>query len=64
MSQYMAVPSGLAACAPPRRMSSPVCWLSFPRIIDIPFETCLATLQRWQRAGQDGELPIGLSLLR
>src|SRR5437762_7604395 len=49
---------------PPGRMSSPVHWLSFPRIIDVPFETCLATLERWQHTGQDGELRIGQSLLR
>jgi len=45
-------------------MSSPACWLSFPRIIDVPFETCVATLESWQRTGQDGELHIGRSLLR
>ena len=39
-------------------------WLSFPRIIDLPFETCVATLESWQRTGQDGELHIGQSLLR
>ena len=40
-------------------------WLSFPRLIDVPFETCVATLQNWQqRAGHDGELHIGPSLLR
>jgi len=49
---------------PAGRMSSPVYWLSFPRIIDVPFETCVATLESWQRAGQDGELRIGQSLLR
>jgi hypothetical protein len=64
MSQYVAVHSGLAGHAPPRRMSSPACWLSFPRIIDVPFETCMATLESWQRAGHDGELHIGPSLLR
>jgi hypothetical protein len=49
---------------PPGRMSSPVYWLSFQRIIDVPFETCLATLESWQHTGQDGELRIGQSLLR
>ena len=40
-------------------------WLSFPRLIDLPFETCVATLENWQqRTGQDGELHIGPSLLR
>ena len=40
-------------------------WLSFPRVIDVPFETCVAMLESWQqRTGQDGELHIGQSLLR
>lgn len=38
--------------------------LSFRRIIDIPFETCLAALENWQRAEQDRELRPGQSLLR
>jgi len=64
MAQHMAGHSGLAGQAPPRRMSSPVCWLSFPRIIDVPFEACMATLESWQRTGRDGELRIGQSVLR
>jgi hypothetical protein len=40
-------------------------WLSFPRIIDLPFEICVATLESWQQhTGQDGDLHIGQSLLR
>ena len=39
-------------------------WLSFLRIIDIPFETCVAALENWQRTEQDSELRIGPSLLR
>jgi hypothetical protein len=38
--------------------------LSFRRIIDIPFETCVTALENWQRTEQDGELRIGQSLLR
>ena len=49
---------------PPGRMSPPVYWMSFPRIIDVPFETCVATLESWQRTGHDGELRIGQSVLR
>jgi hypothetical protein len=42
-----------------------VLWLSFPRVIDVPFEICVATLESWQqRTGRDGELRIGQSLLR
>jgi hypothetical protein len=60
MSTIMGVHGGLAGQAPPGRMS----WLSFPRIVDVPFEICVATLESWQRAGQGGELPIGQSVLR
>jgi hypothetical protein len=45
-------------------MRPAVSWLSFPRIIDVPFETCMAVLESWQRTGQDSELHIGRSLLR
>jgi hypothetical protein len=41
-----------------------VSWLSFPRIIDIPFNICVAALEGWQRTGQRGELQLGHSLLR
>jgi hypothetical protein len=48
-------------------MSGPICsavsWLSFPRIIDIPFKICVAALENWPRTGQRGELRIGQSLL-
>jgi hypothetical protein len=39
-------------------------WLSFRRIADVPFETCVATLDSWQRTGHGGELRVGNSLLR
>ena len=39
-------------------------WLSFRRIVDIPFETCVAALESWPRTGQDGELHLGHSLVR
>jgi hypothetical protein len=49
-------------------MSAGMCpaqgWLSFRRIVDIPFETCLAALQKWQRTQHDGELYIGHNGLR
>jgi hypothetical protein len=38
--------------------------LSFLRTIDIPFETWVAALEKWQRTERDGELRIGHSLLR
>lgn len=43
---------------------SALAWLSFRRIVDIPFETCVTTLENWQRTEQDGELHIGHSLVR
>jgi hypothetical protein len=39
-------------------------WLSFRRIADVPFETCVATLDSWQRTGHAGELRARPSLLR
>jgi hypothetical protein len=38
--------------------------LSFRRIVDIPFDACLAALESWQRTGQDGELHPGQGLWR
>jgi hypothetical protein len=43
---------------------SPRGWLSFERIVDIPFERCVAALKSWQRTAHDGDLRIGRSLLR
>jgi hypothetical protein len=37
--------------------------LAFRRIMDVPFETCVAALDRWQRTGHC-ELRVGESLLR
>jgi len=37
--------------------------VSFRRIVDIPYQTCLAALGSWQ-AEQHGELPVGQSMLR
>jgi len=39
-------------------------WVPFRRIIDIPFESCVAALESWQLTGADGELHVGHSLLR
>ena len=38
-------------------------WLTFQRIVDIPFGTCVAALEGWQLTGQDGGHRTGLSLL-
>jgi hypothetical protein len=37
---------------------------SFRRIADVPFETCVAALDSWQRTEQGGELRFGDLLLR
>ena len=37
--------------------------LSFRRIVDVPFETCLAALDSRQRTGHGGELRSGRSQL-
>jgi hypothetical protein len=39
-------------------------WLTFRRIVDVPFETCVAALDSWQRTAQGGEVRVGQSLLR
>jgi len=44
-------------------VGSAVTWLSFPRIINIPFQMCVAALESWQGTGHGGELHIGQSLL-
>ena len=49
---------------PPGPTGSPLSWLSFPRIIDVPFEICVAVMESWQRAGRNGELRFGQTLLR
>jgi hypothetical protein len=37
---------------------------SFRRIVDVPFEACVATLDSWQRTEHGGQLRFGDSLLR
>jgi hypothetical protein len=39
-------------------------WLPFRRIVDIPFETCVAALEGWRREGHNTELQVGQSRLR
>jgi hypothetical protein len=38
-------------------------WLSFRRIVDIPFETCVAALEGWRHEGHNSEWPVGQSRL-
>jgi hypothetical protein len=38
-------------------------WLSFRRIVDIPFETCVAALEGWRHEGHNSERPVGQSRL-
>ena len=44
-------------------MGSAPGWLSFRRIVDIPFETCVAALESWRREGRGGGLQAGHSRL-
>jgi hypothetical protein len=39
-------------------------WPSFRRIVDIPFETCVAALEGWRREGHHSDLQLGQSTLR
>ena len=39
-------------------------WLSFRRIVDIPFQERVAALESWQLQGHHSELPAGQSRLR
>ena len=38
-------------------------WLSFRRIADVPFGTCVAALESWQLTGPDGGRPTGQGLV-
>jgi hypothetical protein len=38
-------------------------WLSFERIVDVPFGTCVAAVESWRLTGQDGGHRTGRSLL-
>jgi hypothetical protein len=58
----LAKPGGAASTSP--GVCPALGWLSFQRIVDIPFEACVAALESWQRTGQDGEVQIGQSRLR
>ena len=42
-------------------MGSGPSWLSFQRIVDIPFEACVAALESWRREGCGGALQAGRS---
>jgi hypothetical protein len=53
-----------AAGGPGADTCSAVGPLSFRRIVDIPFDACLAALENWQHTGQDREPHPGHGLLR
>ena len=38
-------------------------WLSFERIVDVPFGTCVAAVESWRLTGQDGGHRTGRGLL-
>jgi hypothetical protein len=52
-----------AEAGPGADTRSAVGWLSFRRIVDIPFDACLAAFESWQHTGQDGEPHPGHGLL-
>jgi hypothetical protein len=45
-------------------IGSGLSWLSFQRIVNIPFDACVAVLESWQREGYDGDWQVGHSRLR
>jgi hypothetical protein len=45
-------------------MGSGPSWLSFQRIVDIPFEACVAALESWRLEGCGGALQVGHSRWR
>jgi hypothetical protein len=45
-------------------MGSGPAWLSFQRIVDVPFEACVGALESWQRRGCGDGLQAGRSRLR
>jgi hypothetical protein len=53
-----------AGGSPPADRCSTSSRLSFRRIVDVPFDACLAALDSWQRTGQDGEPHPSQGLLR
>ena len=67
LTSAAAAPAVLAT-SPPAGLHTDRCsaggGLSFQRIVDIPFDACLAALDNWQRAGHDGEPHPGQGLWR
>lgn len=45
-------------------MGSAPGWLSFRRIVDVPFDACVAALESWRLQGPGSELHVGQSRLR
>ncbi len=69
LASAAAAPAVLAASPPlPARPHTDRCpaggGLSFRRIVDIPFDACLAALDSWPRTGHDGEPHPGQGLWR
>ena len=54
----------LSAPTPSADMCHAGGWLSFRRLIDLPFDAGLAAVESWQRTGQDIEPDVRHSLLR
>ena len=58
------LPTGAGLASAGTGMGSAAGWLSFRRIVDIPFDACVAALENWRLQGHGSELRVGQSRLR
>lgn len=58
------LPTGEALARAGTGMGCASGWLSFRRIVDIPFDACVAALESWRLQGHKNELHVGQSRLR
>jgi hypothetical protein len=58
------LPTGAGLASAGTGMGSAPGWLSFRRIVDIPFDACVAALEDWRLQGPGSELRVGQSRLR
>jgi hypothetical protein len=57
------LPTGAGLASAGTGMSSPPGWLSFRRIVDIPFDACVVALENWRLQGPGSERHVGQSQL-
>jgi hypothetical protein len=58
------LPAGAGLASAGTGMGSAPGWLSFRRIVDTPFDACVAALENWRLQGPGSELRVGQSRLR